>query len=84
MYNKLVGAILLGSAGIVLAVGVVGSQMVNEIARNTGQAADASWARSYNRINPHWIVIVAATALAVSGIGFIIRKSKADHDDPRQ
>ena len=78
MHNKLAGAILLGSAGTVIAIGIGAAQIATAIQRAslTSKGVTAANPAHPGGVSADWITVVAAMALAVSGIGLIVRRPK--------
>lgn len=73
MNRKIPGAILLSSAGIVLALGTAGAQIANALVlagflsgRQSGLTPPGP-----QSVYPHWLVIVTALALGAAGIRFL-------------
>ncbi|MFL7868106.1 MAG: hypothetical protein AB8I58_04720 [Anaerolineales bacterium] len=78
MNNKLTGAILLGAAGLVGAIGAAGAQIAYAI------VLGGFYAGTMTGVTPpgpagarlHWLVIVAVIILAISGLFFLFRPKK--------
>ena len=73
MNRKIVGAILLSAAGLVMAAGTVGAQIANAIVRAgfhagaIGGVVPAGPGDAY----PHWLVVMSALVLAATGGVFL-------------
>jgi hypothetical protein len=78
MNNKLIGALLLSAAGLVVAIGAAGAQIAYAI------VLGGFFAGTMSGPNPpgpagaslHWSVITAVIVLAVSGLYFLFQPKK--------
>jgi hypothetical protein len=79
MNNKLLGAILFGSAGITAAIGAAGAQIAYAIVLGGFYAGTMT---GLNPLGPegaklHWLVILAVVVLAVTGLYFLLWPEKS-------
>jgi hypothetical protein len=79
MNNKLIGVIMLSVSGLVITIGIVGAQIAAAIilagfyaGNHTGEVPSGAGFGSI-----HWIIIVSAIALAITGLFFLVRPSKS-------
>lgn len=73
MNRRIVGAILLSAAGLILTVGAVGAQIANGIVRAGFEAAAKGGVvpAGPGDVYPHWLVVVSAVVLAATGGVFL-------------
>jgi hypothetical protein len=76
--DKIVGAILLAVAGLVVAIGAVGSQIADAIVLGQffGAKIGGTAPTGPENAGLHIGVIVAALVLALTGLIFLLRKSR--------
>ena len=80
MECRIVGAILLSAAGLVIAVGIVGAQIANGIVRAGFYAASGGIVPTGPEdAYPYWFVVVSALVLAATGGVFLVGR-----DQPRR
>jgi hypothetical protein len=80
MNHKTAGAILLATAGLIVAIGAVGAQIANAIAEGLFYAGNKSGVvpPGPESASPHWMIIVAALILAATGFLLLLsRKSSS-------
>lgn len=80
MNNKLIGAMMLCTSGLVATIGIIGSQIASAIVLSgfyagklTGEVPPGPGDAA-----PHWIVTVSVIILAISGLFFLFRPGKSD------
>jgi hypothetical protein len=80
MNNKLLGAILLGSAGLTAAIGAAGAQIAYAIVLGGFFAGTMTGANppGPEGANLHWLVIVAVLVLVVFGLYYLLWPKKSD------
>jgi hypothetical protein len=78
MKHKISGAILLGFAGFVMGIGIVGAQIANAIVLSGFYAGNKTGVVPPGPQNAsiHGLVIVTVIVLAISGSYFLIRPEK--------
>ena len=83
MSNKIVGAILLSTAGLVAAVGAVGAQIAFAIVRGQFYLSKVTgeFPPGAEKATLHWTIVVTVALLAAPGLYFLFRDRRSDQPD---